>query len=485
MIRIQCLIFGLILVCSLQQHVAAVMDTPSKKSRNVNAVKGRKIATGRDRRDRLQLDFSSLEDAMEDDIDLPEELDYDGQGFLESALPRYTSRQRRLQLFPIFNTPTAAPVNRSPTNQPVAAVTKTPTNQPVAPVPAPVPAPAPAPVSAPAPAPVNRMPVEPPVGVFTPILKLVTHFVIDHIEANPLTEPVLQILNEAILATVGPTPSLIEITDWVLNEVNLRRRLMISPDCASCGDGGNQSFSYTITTVLSYTAADLLPNNNGSSTIPLTELVDLAKEVVDGIVQAVSSGALTDEIQNRADDANENVLADAEAVSCSVECLPCSLVSSSGGDSASGVQNALSGGQIAGICIGGLVACGAVAAFVTSYYYPNLFSSSKQNDGENRGNSDGEQSNAVEAIEYTENHGQAVIAAAAKLAVKKKSEHLMVTRKKSYLSVESNDILDKMERNEPSKPLSLLLPLEIKDIQVEESMPQMITDSGPPVTDDN
>jgi hypothetical protein len=485
MIRIQYLIYSLILICSLQQHVSAVMESSSttRRVRNVHAVKDRKIALGREHREKSKFDSSSLEDAMEIEWD-EDEMEYDETGLLDSVLPR-TFLRRRLQFLPFFPSATPTPT-RTPTKQPVATVpvvTRSPTNQPVAPV------------AAPAPSPVNRMPVEPPVGVLNPILKLVTHFVIEHIEANPLTEPVLQIINEAIMATIGPTPSLIEITDWVLNEVNLRkRRLMISPDCegSDCGEGDTESFSYTITACLSYSASDLLgmldpedPQNGGSNTIPLIELVDLAKEVVDGIVNAVNSGELTDEIQNKADDANETILADAQAVACTVDCETCSLLSSTSDEPAAGVQKALSSGQIAGICIGGFVACGAMAAFITSYYYPNLFSSSKQNEGENRGNSDGEQSDAVETIEYTENHGQAVIAAAAKFAVKKKSEHSLVTRKKSYLSVGSNDILDKMERNEPPKPLSLLLPLEMKDIQVEESMPQILTENGPPVTDNN
>jgi hypothetical protein len=93
----------------------------------------------------------------------------------------------------------------------------------------------------------------------------------------------------------------------------------------------------------------------------------LVEQATAAIINAVQSGQLTDEIQNEADEAGELACSSTQAVTAEVDCLTCDATESAGG-----VLNALTNGQIAGICVGAVVFTSVIFAFVAFYYNPGL-----------------------------------------------------------------------------------------------------------------
>jgi hypothetical protein len=130
------------------------------------------------------------------------------------------------------------------------------------------------------------------------------------------------------------------------------------------------SNDYTVICYVDYYIIDV--------TINIVTLIDEASA---SLVSAVESGQLTDEIQNEAHQTGESACASTEAVTATVDCLTCSTTESAGG-----ILNALTSGQIAGICIGGVVFTSVIFAAVAFYY-------KRRNTSYAPGNSEGEIAN--------------------------------------------------------------------------------------------
>jgi hypothetical protein len=293
-------------------------------------------------------------------------------------------QRRRLQLLPIGGGnknptyPSAAPFippsSATAPPSPVAPVSA-PSAQPYAQTQQPQP-----PVSNPTMRP-SSAPVEPP-NTF-PVMRLVVTYVATQLHANPLTDQILQIIANSVLITTFPTPQLVTITGYVpiLDGVLARRRNLVNTQCADgkeCDledNGGSDvpMYNYTITCACDYM-------------YPVSDTLALLNEATASILNAVETGQLSDEIQSEADQTGVAACQKTQMIKATVDCVTCSQ------DTVEAVNNMLSDGEIAGICVGAVVFTSILFAFIAVYYNPHLLKglSSSSNDNNEAGSGGGD-----------------------------------------------------------------------------------------------
>jgi hypothetical protein len=289
--------------------------------------------------------------------------------------------RRKLQLLPIGGgnpkNPSAAPFT-PPTS----------TKSPPSPVATPVAAPVAAPVAQSQPQPQPQLnptmrpsaaPVEQPHTY--PVMRLVVTYVATQLQANPLTDQILQIIADSVLVTTFPTPQLVTITGYVpiLDDVLARRRSLVNTQCGdeSC-DGDNTMYNYTITCACDYTDS-------------VSDALVLLNEATAAIVNAVESGQLSDEIQNEAAETGEQACQSTQVIKATVECVTCNNM-----DTVVAIDNMLTAGEIAGICVGAVVFTSILFAFIAVYYNPHLLKGVNSQSNDNN--------EAVSSAEDIESH---------------------------------------------------------------------------------
>jgi hypothetical protein len=171
------------------------------------------------------------------------------------------------------------------------------------------------------------------------------------------SEPVVSVFNPTASPTVEPSASPVHTgcDQGCGGSLSTASPTMGATECPPT-EVAPASHNYTVTCYCDYYILDASTN-----------VLSLVEQATAAIINAVQSGQLTDEIQNEADEAGELACSSTQAVTAEVDCLTCDATESAGG-----VLNALTNGQIAGICVGAVVFTSVIFAFVAFYYNPGL-----------------------------------------------------------------------------------------------------------------
>jgi hypothetical protein len=171
------------------------------------------------------------------------------------------------------------------------------------------------------------------------------------------SEPVISVFNPTASPTMEPSASPVHTgcDQGCGGSLSTASPTMGATECPPT-EVAPASHNYTVTCYCDYYILDASTN-----------VLSLVEQATAAIINAVQSGQLTDEIQNEADEAGEPACSSTQAVTAEVDCLTCDVTESAGG-----VLNALTTGQIAGICVGAVVFTSVIFAFVAFYYNPGL-----------------------------------------------------------------------------------------------------------------